>query len=179
MSYVPHTDSERHDMLARVGAEHIEDLFAAIPSSQRFPEIQLPRPLSEMQVLDELRQISEQNLDLQHTACFLGAGAYHRYVPSVIDHVLSRSEFYTAYTPYQPEISQGTLQAAFEYQTMICALTGMDVSNASHYDGATAMAEAIVMATSVARGRRRRVVLSPTIHPSTVRRHEPIPRAWI
>ncbi len=106
MPYVPHTDSERRDMLARVGAGRIEDLFTAIPASLRFPEIELPRPLSEIEVLDELRRMSEENLDLQHSACFLGAGAYHRYVPSIIDHILSRSEFYTAYTPYQPETAR-------------------------------------------------------------------------
>jgi glycine dehydrogenase subunit 1 len=108
MSYVPHTEAERREMLTRVGVSRIEELFAAIPQGQRFPEIRLPRPLSELEVLEELRQLSEQNLDLQHSACFLGAGAYHRFIPSVIDQVLNRSEFYTAYTPYQPEISQGT-----------------------------------------------------------------------
>ncbi|MBC7225000.1 MAG: aminomethyl-transferring glycine dehydrogenase subunit GcvPA, partial [Anaerolineae bacterium] len=105
------------------------------------------------------------NADVDHYLCFLGAGAYRHYVPSVVDTILSRSEFYTAYTPYQPEISQGTLQAIFEYQTMICDLTGMEVSNASHYDGATAMAEAVIMALNVARLKRKKVTLAPSIHP--------------
>jgi len=118
-----------------------------------------------MEVLRELRELSERNLDLEHLVSFLGAGAYQHYVPSVVGHILSRSEFYTAYTPYQPEISQGTLQATFEYQSMICALTGLEVANASHYDGATALAEAVLMAYNVLRGKRRKVVLSPAIHP--------------
>jgi glycine dehydrogenase subunit 1 len=113
----------------------------------------------------ELQAMSEENLDVNHFTSFLGAGAYNHYVPRIVDHVISRSEFYTAYTPYQPEISQGTLQSIFEYQSMICALTGMEVANASHYDGATSTAEAVIMALNVARGKRKRVILSPLIHP--------------
>jgi glycine dehydrogenase subunit 1 len=109
--------------------------------------------------------MSEENLDVGHYPCFLGAGAYNHYVPRLVDQVISRSEFYTAYTPYQPEVSQGTLQSIFEYQSMICALTGMEVANASHYDGATSTAEAVIMALNVARGRRKKVVLSPAVHP--------------
>jgi len=112
-----------------------------------------------------LRHISERNADLQHTVSYLGAGAYQHFVPSVVDHILSRSEFYTAYTPYQPEISQGTLQATFEYQSIICALTGMEVANASHYDGATALAEGVLMAYNVLRGKRHKALLPPSIHP--------------
>jgi glycine dehydrogenase subunit 1 len=118
-----------------------------------------------MEIMAELQVISEENLDLGHFTSFLGAGAYQHYVPRIVDHVISRSEFYTAYTPYQPEISQGTLQSIFEYQSMICALTGMEVANASHYDGATSTAEAVVMALNVARGKRKRVILSPGVHP--------------
>jgi len=165
MTYVPHTEAERKEMLAQIGVQQIEDLFQTVPEAYRFPHIELPKPLSELELMAELREMSEENTDLQHAACFLGAGAYYHFVPSVVNHVISRSEFYTAYTPYQPEVSQGTLQSIFEYQTMICALTGMDVSNASHYDGATAMAEAVIMSLSVARGRRKKVVMSPTIHP--------------
>jgi glycine dehydrogenase subunit 1 len=165
MTYVPHTDAERRAMLSRVGVESVEDLCNDVPTGYRFPGIDLPEPLSELEVMAELREISETNADLQHNACFLGAGAYHHFIPSVVDHVISRSEFYTAYTPYQPEISQGTLQSIFEYQTMICELTGMDASNASHYDGATALAEAVIMALSVARGKRPKVVMAPSIHP--------------
>jgi glycine dehydrogenase subunit 1 len=165
MSYVPHTDSDRQAMLAAIGVQSIDELLAVVPGSVRFPEVTLPSPLSEAEVLRELREMSEVNADLDHTACFLGAGAYHHYIPSVVQHVIGRSEFYTAYTPYQPEISQGTLQSIFEYQSMICGLTGMDVSNASHYDGATAMAEAVIMAVSTARGKRRKAVVAPTVHP--------------
>ncbi len=166
MGYIPHTEGELQAMTRRIGVEHADDLLlGSVPRAYAFPEIDLPEPVSEMEIMAELREISEANADLQHVPCFLGAGAYYHFIPSVVDHVLSRSEFYTAYTPYQPEVSQGTLQAIFEYQSMICALTGMEVSNASHYDGATAMAEAVIMAISVSRGRRRKVVMSPAIHP--------------
>jgi len=164
-SYVPHTDAERQEMLARIGVESVQDLFQAVPAAYRFPKVRLPDPVSEPEILAELRALADDNLDVQRTACFLGAGAYNHFVPSVVGHITGRSEFYTAYTPYQPEISQGTLQSIFEYQTMICALTDMEVSNASHYDGATAMAEAVIMAHSISRGKRTKVVLSPTIHP--------------
>jgi len=165
MSYVPHTEAERNEMLARVGVDAIEDLFEAIPAEHRFPKIELPPALSEIEIMGALRDLSEMNDDLDHMACFLGAGAYHHFVPSVVKHIVSRSEFYTAYTPYQPEVSQGTLQAVFEYQTMMAELTGMDVSNASHYDGATAVAEAAIMAFSVHRGRRHKVLVSSALHP--------------
>ena len=165
MSYVPHTEAEQRAMLQRIGSASVRGLFAAVPEAHRFPEVALPPPLSEPELLTELRGLAAQNVDLVDRPCFLGAGAYRHFVPSVVRHIISRSEFYTAYTPYQPEISQGTLQTIFEYQTMICRLTGMEVSNASHYDGATAMAEAAIMAVGVARGRRREVLLSPDIHP--------------
>jgi glycine dehydrogenase subunit 1 len=165
MSYVPHTDADRAEMLAAIGVERLEDLFHDVPAACRFPELKLPEPLSEMELMAELQAMSEENLDTGHFTCFLGAGVYHHYVPRVVDHVISRSEFYTAYTPYQPEISQGTLQSIFEYQSMICALTGMEVANASHYDGATSAAEAVIMALNVGRGRRKRVILSPAVHP--------------
>jgi glycine dehydrogenase subunit 1 len=165
MDYVPHTQADREAMLAAVGVEQVADLFDPVPAACRFPELTLPDPLSEMEIMGLLQAMSEENLDTSHFPSFLGAGAYNHYVPRIVDAVLSRSEFYTAYTPYQPEISQGTLQAAFEYQSMICALTGMEVSNASHYDGATATAEGVVMALNATRGKRRKVVLSPTLHP--------------
>ncbi len=166
MSYVPHTDADRAEMLAAIGVERLEDLFQDVPEACRFPELRLPESLSEMEIMAELQAMSEENLDTGHFSSFLGAGAYHHYVPRVVDHVISRSEFYTAYTPYQPEISQGTLQSIFEYQSMICALTGMEVANASHYDGATSAAEAVIMALNVGRGRRKRVILSPAVHPA-------------
>jgi glycine dehydrogenase subunit 1 len=165
MTFVPHTEAERREMLDRIGVNEIEDLFQAIPASHRFPTVELPRPLSELEIVRELQHLADDNLDVGHIPCFLGAGAYHHFVPAIVDHVISRSEFYTAYTPYQAEISQGTLQAIFEYQTMICELTGMAVSNASHYDGATALAEAAIMALGATRGKRDRIVMAPTIHP--------------
>lgn len=165
MAYMPHTDSDRRAMLDTIGVRGIDDLYAAVPADVRFPDLDLPDPISELEVMEELQALSEANLDTRHTPCFLGAGAYNHFIPAVIDHVLSRSEFYTAYTPYQPEISQGTLQAIFEYQSLICNLTGMDVSNASHYDGATALAEAVILALNHHRGSRHKVVLSAGIHP--------------
>ena len=165
MNYIPNTDADRAAMLAVVGAESVADLFRDVPEALRFPELKLPPALSEMEVLQELQALSEENDDLSHVSCFLGAGAYNHFVPSVVDWIIRRSEFFTAYTPYQPEISQGTLQAHYEYQSMICALTGMEVANVSHYDGATAVAEAVIMALQVGRGKRTKVVLSPTLHP--------------
>jgi len=165
MNYVPHTDAERQEMLARIGVSKIEDLFKSVPEAYRFPQIDLPEPLSELEIMRELSGMAEENEDLQHYPSFLGAGAYHHFVPSVVNHIIGRSEFYTAYTPYQPEMSQGTLQSIFEYQSMICDLTGMEVSNASHYDGATALAEGVLMALAVGRGRRNRVVMARTVHP--------------
>ncbi|MEX0788964.1 MAG: aminomethyl-transferring glycine dehydrogenase subunit GcvPA [Anaerolineales bacterium] len=165
MAYLPHTETERAAMLKAVGVSSMEDLFGAVPSAHRFPDLDLPEAVSEIEILSELHAMSEANVDMQHFACFLGAGAYHHFIPSVVDHILRRNEFYTAYTPYQPEISQGTLQAVFEYQSLVCHLTGMEVSNASHYDGATALAEAVILALNHHRGARREVVLSPAIHP--------------
>jgi len=165
MSHVPHSDADRQDMLAEIGVESVEELFVDVPEAVRYPEVKLPKPLSEMEILAELRAMSERNADLNHYACFLGAGAYDHFVPSVVGHVTGRSEFYTAYTPYQAEVSQGTLQSIFEYQSMVCALTGMEVANASHYDGATSMAEAVIMALAVGRGKREKVIMAPTVHP--------------
>jgi glycine dehydrogenase subunit 1 len=152
-------------MLSRIGAPSIESLFECVPVSVRFPELDLPPGLSEIDVRREMESLARANYSAADGPCFLGAGAYHHFVPAVVDAVLRRGEFYTAYTPYQPEISQGTLQAIFEYQTLICALTGMEVSNASHYDGATATAEAVITAINVHRLKRRKVVVSPWVHP--------------
>jgi len=165
MSFLPHTDAERQAMLAKIGVKQVADLFQDIPRDARYVDLALPDPLSEMEASWELNALAAANVDTNQYACFLGAGTYNHYVPSVVDYVLQRGEFYTAYTPYQPEISQGTLQAIFEYQSMICDLTGMDTSNASHYDGATALAEAAIMANSVHRGKRQKIILSPAIHP--------------
>ncbi len=165
MVYIPHTDAERQKMLQTLGLTHIEELFQDVPAKFRFPDLGLPEAVSEMEVLQELLYVSEINLNANNIPTFLGAGAYRHWVPSVVEHILSRGEFVTAYTPYQPEVSQGTLQAIFEYQSLICDLTGMDVANASHYDGATAAAEAVIQAYNVFRKKRNKVVLSPTLHP--------------
>jgi glycine dehydrogenase subunit 1 len=165
MPYIPHTDAERSEMLHAIGLERLEDLFQAVPAHIRFPELDLPEGLSEMEALQELAELSQTNEHVGELACFLGAGAYHHYIPPTVNYILNRGEFVTAYTPYQPEISQGTLQAIFEYQSQMCALTGMEVSNASHYDGATSLAEAALMAVAVSRGTRRKIVASPAVHP--------------
>ncbi len=166
MTYIPHSPKERDAMLATIGVKSLEDLFKDIPAKHRFPNLDLPPALTEMEAAAELAELAESNENVHgDLISFLGAGAYNHYIPAVINHIISRGEFYTAYTPYQPEISQGTLQAAFEYQSLISALTGMDVSNASHYDGATATAEAVNMAYAQFRGKRKKVVISPTVHP--------------
>jgi glycine dehydrogenase subunit 1 len=165
MTYSPHTQADRDDMLAAIGAGSIGELFADVPESVRFPELDLPGPLSEMETLRELMELGSANANAQASPIFLGAGAYNHYSPSIINHMILRGEFLTAYTPYQPEISQGTLQAIFEYQSMVAALTGLEVANASHYDGATSMAEAVIMANNHAREKRRKVLVSPAVHP--------------
>ncbi len=165
MTYVPHTDTERRAMLAAIGLERMEDLFAAVPAHVRFPTLDLPGAATEPEIEREMRALARRNdaTDPEHS--FLGAGTYHHYRPPMVDYVLGRAEFYSAYTPYQPEVSQGFLQATFEYQSMICRLTGMEVSNASHYDGATSLAEAALLALNVDQGKRRKLVVSPAVHP--------------
>jgi len=165
MTYVPHTETERREMLDAIDVPSIEALFEGIPGPIRFPDLALSSALSEMEIDTEMRGLSDRNTAMDRTASFLGAGAYHHYIPSTVDYVLQRGEFYTSYTPYQPEISQGMLQAMFEYQSMICRLTGMEVSNASHYDGATSLAEAVLLALDATGEDRRRVLLSPAVHP--------------
>ena len=165
MGYIPHTEMERQQMLAAIGVTTIEDLFQPVPATHRFPKLDLPDAMSEVEVANELLALSEANDHAQDFAVFRGAGAYHHFVPAVVNHMLMRGEFYTAYTPYQPEISQGTLQAIFEYQSMMCALTGMDAANASHYDGATSLAEAVTVAMEVTHHQRNKVILSYAIHP--------------
>lgn len=165
MGYIPNTDSDRQAMIETIGVSSVADLFHDVPASHRFPELKLPEPVSEFEILQELQALSAEDVDTNTYACFLGAGAYNHFVPSIVDAIISRSEFYTAYTPYQAEISQGTLQAIFEYQSMICALTAMEVSNASHYDGATAVAEAVIMAANVGKLKRKRILFSPYVNP--------------
>ncbi len=163
--FIPHTESERKEMLAAIGVEKIEDLFAAIPEKRRFPKLGLLKGMTEMEASAQLREMAEANLSLSNASCFLGAGAYYHYIPAAVDMLTSRGEFYTAYTPYQPEISQGTLQGIFEYQSLIARLTGMECANASHYDGATACAEAGIMAYHQYRGKRKEILVSPGVHP--------------
>jgi glycine dehydrogenase subunit 1 len=163
--YTPHTQADRDAMLKVIGVEKQEDLFQCLPDEGKFPTLDLPNGISEMEVLDELSYISSANETTQELISFLGAGAYNHYIPAAVDNIMRRGEFLTAYTPYQPEIAQGTLQAIFEYQSLIAALTGMEVANASHYDGATAVAEAVNMAYHQYRGRRKKIVLSPSVNP--------------
>ena len=163
--YIPHTDAERQEMLKTIGAGSIEDLFQDIPEAYRFPNLDLPSGLSEMEVLDQMKLMAEANNSTEELLCFLGAGAYDHYVPAAVDMLLRRGDFFSAYTPYQPEISQGTLQAIFEYQTLISNLTGMEISNASHYDGATAAAETVITAYYHFRKKRKSILVSPFIHP--------------
>mgnify|MGYP001046637335 FL=1 len=163
--FIPHTDADREAMLKVIGVEKLEDLFQVVPAGCRFPELDIPAAMTEMEAAAELGAMAAVNESTQDLACFLGAGAYHHYTPAAVDAIIRRGEYLTAYTPYQPELSQGTLQAIFEYQSLIAALTGMDVCNASHYDGATAVAEAVNMAYANFRGKRSKVVLSPALHP--------------
>lgn len=150
--YLPHTDEERAAMLETLGLNTIEDLFNDIPEQVRLNRrLDLPAPLSEPELYSRMYALAAKNANLNDYAVFLGAGVYDHYVPSAVRHILARNEFYTAYTPYQPETSQGFLQAMFEYQDMICELTGMDVANASLYDGATAVAEAALVAVNATR----------------------------
>ena len=163
--YIPHTDVDREQMLRTIGVKQIDDLFLDVPTAFRFPDLNLPAALTEMEILSELETFSQSNTNMREMICFLGAGVYYHYTPAAVDSILRRSEFYTAYTPYQPEISQGTLQAIFDYQSLVAALTGMEVSNASHYDGATAAAEAVNMAFSNFRGKKTAIVISPALNP--------------
>ena len=165
MSYIPHTQEEREDMLSAIGVDYMEAMFDAVPSALRFPNLDLPAPQSQLEVIEVLTALAEANEGAADYALFRGAGAYHHFIPPIVNHLIQRGEFLTAYTPYQPEMTQGTLQATYEYQSMMCALTGMDAANASHYDGATSLAEAVTMAVAQLRGRRNKIILSPNIHP--------------
>ena len=164
MRYIPQTKTEREEMLQSVGISSSGSLFECIPKEVRLGSLpELPAPLSESQLVSHLSELASKNRPAGTHASFLGAGVYDHYVPAVINHMLLRQEFYTAYTPYQPEISQGTLSAIFEYQTMICSLTGMDVSNASLYDSATGGAESMMLAAS--HTRRKKVLIAQSVHP--------------
>ncbi len=166
MRYFPNTDRDRQAMLAAIGAKNVAELFADIPEQTRLKrELNLPAPMAELQLRKYIGGLAAQNWNVDEYTCYLGAGAYDHYIPSVVPQVIARNEFYSAYTPYQPEVSQGTLQTIYEYQTMIAELTGMDVSNASMYDGSSATAEAILL--SMATNRKQHVVISRAVHPDT------------
>ncbi len=156
---------DRDRILAELGLDTIDRLFASLPDGVKVEELGLGEPLDETALLAELGSLAAANTPAASLPCFLGAGVYHHVQPALVDAVLQRAEFFTSYTPYQPEISQGTLQAIFEFQTMVCQLTGLDVANASLYDGATALVEAALMAHRVLRGKRNRVVVAETVHP--------------
>lgn len=161
MRYIPHTEAETKQMLGTIGVARIEDLFAEIPDSLRLTEpLNIPSSLDEHAILRELAKIGAKNTQL---TSYLGAGVYEHYTPSVVMELISRGEFLSAYTPYQPEVSQGYLQSIYEFQSMICEITEMEVSNASMYDGATALAEACIMASGIRN--RTKIVLSSSIHP--------------
>jgi glycine dehydrogenase subunit 1 len=163
--FIPHTDKERQEMLRTIGKGSIKDLFADIPEPERFPVLDLPESISEMEAYKQMNLLADANNSCEEMINFLGAGAYHHYIPAAVDLLLQRGDFFTAYTPYQPEISQGTLQAIFEFQSLMANLTGMEVSNASHYDGATAAAETCISAYYHFRKKRGNIILSPFIHP--------------
>ncbi len=165
MTYQQNTPEDRQAMLQTIGAESIEELFAQVPAPLRLNRpLNLPEPQGEMELAAHMAQLAGRNQAMDRWVCFLGAGSYDHFVPAVVDYIAGRGEFYTSYTPYQPEVSQGNLQTFFEYQTMITQLTGMDVSNASLYDGGSAAAEAVLMSFT-ATGRSQRVVVSQGVHP--------------
>ncbi|MCM2588928.1 aminomethyl-transferring glycine dehydrogenase subunit GcvPA [Rossellomorea marisflavi] len=164
--YLPMTDQDQREMLDSIGVDTVDALFEDIPEEVRFKgDYNIKKAKSETELVKELTALAAKNADLRSHASFLGAGVYDHYMPIIVDHVLSRSEFYTAYTPYQPEISQGELQAIFEFQTMICELTGMDVANSSMYDGGTSLAEAAML--SAGQTRRKKVLVSAAVHPES------------
>jgi len=158
--YIPLTDDDRAAMLKTVGVATTDELFTEIPAGHRDPAFDLPPALSELELLREMASLAGRSQS--ELPSFLGAGAYRHFIPSTVNHIISRGEYLTAYTPYQPEISQGTLQTVFEFQSLVCELTGMEIANAGMYDGASALAEACLMACSVTG--RDRILLADTIH---------------
>lgn len=161
MSYTPHTEQDKKEMMQKIGVTSIEELFKDVPEQLLLKkQLNLPKPLSEQELLEHMQELSKKN---KNYTLFLGAGSYDHYIPAAVENMMQRSEFLTAYTPYQPEISQGILQAMYEYQTMICNLTGLDVSNASLYDGATATVEAALMACRIKR--KNEILASKALHP--------------
>lgn len=164
MRYLPHTNNEIKEMLEVAGAKTLNDLFASIPEELKLKrEMNLPPPESETELTRHMESLSGSNRDLGRCISFLGGGCYNHHVPAVVSEMSARSEFVTPYTPYQPEISQGTLQVIFEYQTMICRIFGMDVSNASHYDGSTAAAEAVLISSRITK--KTKILVPKNLHP--------------
>jgi glycine dehydrogenase subunit 1 len=165
MNYLFNTDEDRQAMLAAIGVKSVEELFASIPVEMQLRRpLHLSGPMSELELTQHMANVASRNVPAGQRACFLGGGSYDHFVPAAVDALASRGEFYTSYTPYQPEVSQGNLQAMFEYQTLICRLTGMDLSNASLYDGGSAAIEAALMCMSVGR-REHKVVTTASVHP--------------
>ena len=165
MRYIPHTEQDIKQMLAEIGVKNIDELFDSIPESLRLNNklLDLPPSLPESELTEYLKRLQKRNTTSDNGSVFLGAGAYRHFSPILIDHLISRGEFATSYTPYQPEVSQGTLQAIYEFQTMVCLLTGMEIANASMYDGASSLAEAVIMANRI--NRRSEFLVSRAIHP--------------
>src|ERR1700730_1465137 len=150
-------------MLRTIGIDNVDDLFADVPVDARYPTLDLPRALTELEVGRHMGQLAARNVSVRDWPCFIGGGAYNHYSPSAVGHIMGNPQFYTAYTPYQPEVSQGTLQVSFEFQSLVCELLGLDVANDSVYDGASAVGEAVLMAQRLTR--RERVVLAGGLHP--------------
>ena len=165
MTFNPHTTEDRREMLDAIGVESVSDLFTPVPEKYRFPNLDLPRSLTEMEAAQRLEQLANRNVVAAPQDIYLGVGSYQHYVPAAVGQILARGEFYTAYTPYQPEVAQGTLQVIYEFQSMVSELLGTEVANASMYDGATAMAEGALIAVSSSK-KRDRIVVSNTVHPA-------------
>ena len=164
MAFVPLTADERQAMLEQIGVGSVAELFEDIPAAVRFPHLDVPPPLTEIETVAKMSALAARNQHVGQLACFVGAGYYNHYSPSIVSHLMGRSEFYTSYTPYQPEVSQGTLQAIFEFQTLVAMLFGLEVANASMYDGASATAEAALMALRL-QPKRPRVIVARSLHP--------------
>src|SRR3954464_8005573 len=165
MTFNPHTDSDRVAMLEAIGTNEVEELFTAVSQRVRFPELDLPRVLTELEATDHLGAFAARNIAPPAQDVYLGAGSYRHFIPAGVGQIRACGEFATDYPPYQPGVSQGTLQVIYEFEGLVAALTGMDVANASMYDGATALAEGALMTVSNSRGRRR-IVISSTVHPA-------------
>src|SRR5918993_1309401 len=165
-AYLLNTPADQAAMLAKIGATSVEDLFAPIPAELRLKRpLAIPPALPEMELTRHIAGLAAKNRSAADAVCFLGGGAYDHFIPSVVDAVAGRSEFYTAYTPYQAEASQGTLQAVFEYQTLMCQLTGLEVANASLYEGGSAVAEAVLMALNITGRHTGEVLVAESVHP--------------